>query len=136
MFKKYTRHPVLAIIDVQPQDDMGIPTDAYVSVEEVKDVSRSGALIFGSASLRLHAGNHVTVIAFISMTDSRHFFSQDGTPTRRSFQHLPSEIGAEEVRYLSHEVTIHGSLFMPNHTCHFLVWQAPSFSWSVYQNRT
>lgn len=38
VFKKYTRHPVLAIIDVQPQDDMGIPTDAYVAVEEVKDV--------------------------------------------------------------------------------------------------
>ena len=58
VFKKYTRHPVLAIIDVQPQDDMGIPVDAYVAVEEVKD---------------------------------------DGTPTQRSFQHLPSEIGAEEV---------------------------------------
>lgn len=39
VFKKYTRHPVLAIINVQPQDDMGIPIDAYVSVEEVKDVS-------------------------------------------------------------------------------------------------
>jgi hypothetical protein len=38
VFKKYTRHPVLAIIDVQPQDDMSIPVDAYVAVEEVKDV--------------------------------------------------------------------------------------------------
>jgi len=64
VFKKYTRHPVLAIIDVQPQDDMGIPTDAYVAVEEVKD---------------------------------------DGTPTRRSFQHLPSEIGAEEAEEIGVE---------------------------------
>ncbi len=38
VFKKYTRHPVLAIIDVQPQDEMSIPVDAYVAVEEVKDV--------------------------------------------------------------------------------------------------
>eukprot|EP00281_Chroomonas_sp_CCMP1168_P027123 CAMPEP_0206247968 /NCGR_PEP_ID=MMETSP0047_2-20121206/20104_1 /ASSEMBLY_ACC=CAM_ASM_000192 /TAXON_ID=195065 /ORGANISM="Chroomonas mesostigmatica_cf, Strain CCMP1168" /LENGTH=359 /DNA_ID=CAMNT_0053673551 /DNA_START=24 /DNA_END=1103 /DNA_ORIENTATION=+ len=64
VFKKYTRHPVLAIIDVKPQDDMGIPVDAYVSVEEVKD---------------------------------------DGTPTRRSFQHLPSEIGAEEAEEIGVE---------------------------------
>jgi len=64
VFKKYTRHPVLAIIDVQPADDMGIPTDAYLSVEEVKD---------------------------------------DGTPTRRSFQHLPSEIGAEEAEEIGVE---------------------------------
>ena len=47
MFKKYTRHPVLAIIDVQPQDDMGIPTDAYVAVEEVKDV-RSHTVSLGA----------------------------------------------------------------------------------------
>ena len=38
VFKKYTKNPVLVIIDVQPQDEMGIPTDAYMAVEEVKDV--------------------------------------------------------------------------------------------------
>ena len=39
VFKKYTKNPVLVIIDVHPQDELGIPTDAYMAVEEVKDVS-------------------------------------------------------------------------------------------------
>ena len=38
VFKKYTKSPVLVIIDVQPKDELGIPTDAYIAVEEVKDV--------------------------------------------------------------------------------------------------
>jgi 26S proteasome regulatory subunit N8 len=38
MFKKYTSNPVLVIINVQPTD-LGIPTDAYYSVEEIHDVS-------------------------------------------------------------------------------------------------
>jgi 26S proteasome regulatory subunit N8 len=37
VFKKYVKNPVFVIIDVQPHDD-GIPTDAYVAVEEVHDV--------------------------------------------------------------------------------------------------
>ena len=64
VFKKFTKNPVLVIIDVQPKDELGIPTDAYVVIEEVKD---------------------------------------DGTPTRRSFQHLPSEIGAEEAEEIGVE---------------------------------
>mmetsp|Transcript_46467 Transcript_46467/g.123330 ORF Transcript_46467/g.123330 Transcript_46467/m.123330 type:complete len:357 (+) Transcript_46467:2-1072(+) len=64
VFKKYTKNPVLVIIDVHPKDELGIPTDSYIAVEEVKD---------------------------------------DGTPTRRSFQHLPSEIGAEEAEEIGVE---------------------------------
>lgn len=37
LFKKYTPNPVLVIINVQPSD-LGIPTDAYYSVEEIHDV--------------------------------------------------------------------------------------------------
>jgi 26S proteasome regulatory subunit N8 len=47
---------VLVIVDVKPRE-VGLPTDAYVSVEEVHD---------------------------------------DGTPTTKTFEHVPSEIGAEE----------------------------------------
>ncbi|NXS65144.1 PSMD7 ATPase, partial [Pandion haliaetus] len=47
---------VLVIIDVKPKD-LGLPTEAYISVEEVHD---------------------------------------DGTPTSKTFEHVTSEIGAEE----------------------------------------
>lgn len=36
LFKKYTSDPLLLIVDVQPKD-VGIPTDAYLAVEEIKD---------------------------------------------------------------------------------------------------
>jgi 26S proteasome regulatory subunit N8 len=47
---------VLVIIDAKPRD-VGLPTEAYVAVEEVHD---------------------------------------DGTPTTKTFEHVSSEIGAEE----------------------------------------
>lgn len=37
LFKRYTPNPLLVIIDVQPKD-VGVPTDAYFAVEEIKDV--------------------------------------------------------------------------------------------------
>jgi 26S proteasome regulatory subunit N8 len=37
LFKKYTPNPVLVIIDVQPKEDLELPTKAYVAVEEVKE---------------------------------------------------------------------------------------------------
>ena len=37
LFKRYTPNPLLVIIDVQP-NDIGVPTDAYFAVEEIKDV--------------------------------------------------------------------------------------------------
>jgi len=36
LFKRYTPNPLLVIIDVQPKE-AGVPTDAYFSVEEIKD---------------------------------------------------------------------------------------------------
>ncbi|ODQ67199.1 putative 26S proteasome regulatory particle subunit Rpn8 [Nadsonia fulvescens var. elongata DSM 6958] len=36
LFKKYTPNPLLLIVDVQPKD-IGVPTDAYFAVEEIKD---------------------------------------------------------------------------------------------------
>jgi 26S proteasome regulatory subunit N8 len=38
LFKNYTPNPVLVVINVQPSD-LGIPTDAYYSVEEIHDVN-------------------------------------------------------------------------------------------------
>lgn len=40
LFKRYTPNPLLVIIDVQPKE-VGVPTDAYFAVEEIKDVSDS-----------------------------------------------------------------------------------------------
>ncbi|KAK3701569.1 proteasome regulatory particle subunit [Vermiconidia calcicola] len=36
LFKRYTPNPLLVIVDVQPKD-VGVPTDAYFAVEEIKD---------------------------------------------------------------------------------------------------
>ncbi|KAI5800310.1 maintenance of mitochondrial structure and function-domain-containing protein [Peziza echinospora] len=36
LFKRYTPNPVLVIIDVQPKE-VGVPTDAYFAIEEIKD---------------------------------------------------------------------------------------------------
>ncbi|KAI9276794.1 maintenance of mitochondrial structure and function-domain-containing protein [Phascolomyces articulosus] len=36
LFKRYTPNPVLVIVDVKPKD-VEIPTDAYFSIEEIKD---------------------------------------------------------------------------------------------------
>lgn len=44
LFKRYTPNPLLVIIDVQPKE-VGVPTDAYFAVEEIKDVrSRNNSL--------------------------------------------------------------------------------------------
>lgn len=37
LFKRYTPNPLLVIIDVEPKE-LGVPTDAYFAVEEIKDV--------------------------------------------------------------------------------------------------
>lgn len=38
LIRKYTSNPVLCIIDVNPQDELEIPTEAYISVENVPEV--------------------------------------------------------------------------------------------------
>ncbi|OWF48012.1 26S proteasome non-ATPase regulatory subunit 7-like [Mizuhopecten yessoensis] len=56
LIRRYCPNSVLVVIDAKPKD-LGLPTEAYISVEEVHD---------------------------------------DGTPTSKTFDHVPSEIGAEE----------------------------------------
>ncbi|CAJ0586425.1 unnamed protein product, partial [Mesorhabditis spiculigera] len=54
--KRFCPHPVLVIIEAEPKQ-IGLPTEAYVEVQEVHD---------------------------------------DGTPPIKTFEHVPSDIGAEE----------------------------------------
>ncbi|KAK6730240.1 hypothetical protein RB195_006978 [Necator americanus] len=54
--KRFVPHPVLVIIEAEPKD-IGLPTEAYIEVQEVHD---------------------------------------DGTPPIKTFEHVASEIGAEE----------------------------------------
>jgi 26S proteasome regulatory subunit N8 len=56
LIKSYNPNACLVIINAEPPE-LGLPTEAYYSVEEIHD---------------------------------------DGTPTSKTFEHLPSEIGAEE----------------------------------------
>lgn len=37
VFKKYCTNPLLLIVDVVPNDEIGIPTDAYFGVEDIKN---------------------------------------------------------------------------------------------------
>ncbi|XP_064640117.1 26S proteasome non-ATPase regulatory subunit 7-like [Lineus longissimus] len=56
LIRRYCPNSMLVIIDAKPKD-LGLPTEAYIAVEEIHD---------------------------------------DGTPTTKTFEHVPSEIGAEE----------------------------------------
>ncbi|CAF0736500.1 unnamed protein product [Rotaria sordida] len=56
LIREYQPDSVLIIIDAKPKD-LGLPTEAYIAVEEIHD---------------------------------------DGSPASKTFEHLPSEIGAEE----------------------------------------
>jgi len=56
LIKKHCTNSVLVIVDAKPKD-LGLPTDAYIEVEELHD---------------------------------------DGTPPIKTFEHVPSKIGAEE----------------------------------------
>jgi 26S proteasome regulatory subunit N8 len=42
LFKKYTPNPVLVMIDVEHADELGLPTEAYSSIEEV---TREGTIV-------------------------------------------------------------------------------------------
>ncbi|KTG47757.1 hypothetical protein cypCar_00015841 [Cyprinus carpio] len=69
LMKQYCTNSVLVIIDVKPKD-LGLPTEAYISVEEVHD---------------------------------------DGTPTSKTFEHVTSEIGAEEAEEVGVEHLLRGA---------------------------
>ena len=45
LFKRFIPRPVMVIVDVRPQC-VGIPTDAYFAVEEIKDVCRTTHIPF------------------------------------------------------------------------------------------
>ena len=60
LFKRYTPNPLLVIVDVEPKA-IGVPTDAYFAIEEIKDVWSSSAAMLLSWSLTnptFPAGRH------------------------------------------------------------------------------
>lgn len=58
LFKRYCPNPLLVIVDVQPKD-VGVPTDAYFAVEEIKDVSLyDTGKMCGERRLTLMLGRH------------------------------------------------------------------------------
>lgn len=65
-------------MDARPKA-LGLPTDAYYAIEEVHDVSL------------LHTSLYIQYTAYHA-----HSHIQDGTPTTKTFEHVGSEMGAEE----------------------------------------
>lgn len=57
LFKKFIARPVMVIVDVRPQT-VGIPTDAYFAVEEIKDVSTTAHSNPTAALLTFHTGRN------------------------------------------------------------------------------
>uniref|UniRef100_A0A8C5AB61 MPN domain-containing protein n=1 Tax=Gadus morhua TaxID=8049 RepID=A0A8C5AB61_GADMO len=98
LVKQYCTNSVLVIIDVKPKD-LGLPTEAYISVEEIHD---------------------------------------DGTPTSKTFEHVTSEIGAEEaeevgvehlLRYVLYQNVIIVCIFF--YKAHKIIWVAHKLTGSV-----
>lgn len=48
LFKRFIARPVMVIVDVRPQA-VGMPTDAYFAVEEIKDVCGATFKLFFSS---------------------------------------------------------------------------------------
>lgn len=71
----------MVIVDVRNRE-VGLPTDAYFAIEEIKDV--------GS-------------VRFTRPVLSHPYISQDGTATQRTFVHIPSSIEAEEAEEIGVE---------------------------------
>ena len=84
LFKRYTPNPLLVIIDVQPKE-VGVPTDAYFAVEEIKDVCPLYFCYSRTKACVLTRG------------------WQDGTTTTKTFMHTPSIIEAEEAEEIGVE---------------------------------
>lgn len=57
LFKRYTPNPLLVIIDVQPKE-VGVPTDAYFAVEEIKDVRSKSLHLVGMADIAVGWHDH------------------------------------------------------------------------------
>ena len=75
------------VVEAKPKDQK-LPTDAYYSVEEVHDVSLPLSVTsVWTCVCMLFVYQFVTRFCTIS---------QDGTPTTKTFEHVGSEIGAEE----------------------------------------
>lgn len=53
LFKKFIARPVMVIVDVRPQA-LGMPTDAYFAVEEIKDVSAENGVVIQVLSPFIH----------------------------------------------------------------------------------
>lgn len=57
LFKRYIAKPVMVIVDVRP-DTVGIPTNAYFAVEEIKDVRTSSPPLIPRANDDVSVGRH------------------------------------------------------------------------------
>ena len=88
LFKRYTPNPLLVIIDVQPKE-VGVPTDAYFAVEEIKDVHFPN----------LNPSSSLTRKPPLTQKGR----NQDGTTTTKTFMHTPSIIEAEEAEEIGVE---------------------------------
>lgn len=84
LFKRYTPNPLLVIVDVQPKE-VGVPTDAYFAVEEIKDVciTPSFTLYIKFYKITLH-----TIRLLCKMYLTPRFYRTERRQQRHSYTHL------------------------------------------------
>ncbi len=83
LIRKYCSYAVLVIIDAKPKN-IGLPTEAYTGVDE----HCPSFLCDGAETWKI-----LSSFFFLQGVEEIH---DDGTPTTKTFEHVPSEIGAEE----------------------------------------
>lgn len=81
-------------MDVNPQDELEIPTTAYIAVENAAEVSETLCWL-GLSCFQL-GGCAVVHRARVSAHWSVDDRSQEKSKSRQTFVHIPSEIGALE----------------------------------------
>lgn len=98
MFRKYCRDPVLAVIDIRPEGDEGLPIKSYRTVEVVKvrHRARPRAAPRGVGD----AAGAPPRLARAALTRAA---AQDGKETQRTFEHIACEVGAFEVEQVGVE---------------------------------
>jgi 26S proteasome regulatory subunit N8 len=91
LMRRFCPNPVFVLIDVRP-DVEGIPTTAYVSVEEVETVSMNDET---HVIYCLHPYPLDKILKKYSIQIYVHLL-KDGKEIQRSFKHIPSSVGAFE----------------------------------------
>ncbi|KAA3671340.1 26S proteasome regulatory subunit N8, partial [Paragonimus westermani] len=94
LFRKYASNSVLVVVDVRRKESDGLPTEAYIAVDEVHDNAYQEVLVNCLTSSSQTRGANERWEQIVAAMKA--WFEEDGSPTTKTFDRLHSQIGAEE----------------------------------------